>query len=241
MSSKVSCEIFIRSVLFNVLCFFTIFCATVILYPIAFLPPRYVKKYWFGLAAVLVSFIENVAGIKCKVEGIENLKNNNVIYASRHESMWETIYLVFLARHGVFVLKKELTDIPFFGRFLKRIGMISIDRSKGARSIVKILKDSETALKNGDPIIIFPEGTRSFPANEFIPKKGICAMYERLNVDVIPIALNSGDFWKRRGFLKFPGTVTLRLLPPIHPGLSKDDFMKNLSEVINKAEKEIHC
>ena len=241
MCTKINCEIFIRTIFFNILMFSTLFFAFFVCYPIVFLPSKIVRYYWFYPVASILSFIiEKVAGIKCHVDGRERLKCKNVIYASRHESMWETIYLVFLIKNGIFILKKELTDIPLFGHFLKKVGMISIDRSSGIKSITKIVKEAKIALDKGNSVVIFPEGTRSAPSANFEPKGGIALMYEKLNVSVIPIAINSGDFWGRRSFFKFPGTVLVKLLPAIEPGLNKHDFVNKLTEVINHAEKEIH-
>ena len=240
MRTAINCEIFIRTVASNILMFSTLFVAFGICYPIAFLPTKIVRNYWFvPVANTLTWIIENIAGIRCNIEGADRI-TSNVIFASRHESMWETIYLVSLLGQSVFILKKELVDIPLFGRFLKKVGMIDIDRKKGVQSIITIVREAEKAIKAGFSIVIFPEGTRSAPTASFKPKSGIAFLYEKLNVPVVPIALNSGDFWGRRSFWKKPGTVTLRLLQPIESGLDKNIFIQRLTDSISLAEKEIH-
>lgn len=232
-------NILFRSLLFNICFFSAIFIAVVLFYPVVFLPRKTVIRYWYYLACVLKYITENIAGIKCKIEGLENFKDKNVIYASRHESLWETMFLVYFFKHGMFIVKKELVDIPFFGAFLKKIGMIDVDRERGVKSLINVIEKSRRIMSEEHPIIIFPEGTRCKTNHPVVIKKGISLIYNKLNVPVIPIVLNSGKFWPRRGFIKHPGTVTLKLLHPIAPGMTVAEFSKKLEDVLNDGIKSL--
>ena len=89
------------------------------------------------------------------------------------------------------------------------------------------------------PLLIFPQGTR-VKTNEIIPfKKGAGRIYEALNISCIPIALNSGNVWPKKGILKYPGKITISLLEPIKPGLNRDEFILNLENKIYEEIKNI--
>lgn len=201
-------------------------------------PERIAVKYWYMLSCVLNFIAKYIAGIDSKVIGIEKLEGAK-IYASRHESLWETMFLVVLLKNPAFVLKKELTEIPMFGQLIKRVGSISVDRSQGGAAMRQMARQVQQKLNEGRPIIIFPEGTRK-PHDEPVEiKKGIAMLYKVCKCSVVPIALNSGKFWPRRGFIKHPGTITVKLLDEIKPGLETEEFTSTLEERLNNGMKEI--
>ena len=134
-------------------------------------------------------------------------------------------------QHPVFILKKELLDIPFFGGLSKKVGSISVNRKNGAKALINAAREVENALKQGYQVIIFPEGTRSATGEHTEIKRGIALFYKRNTCPVIPIIHNSGKFWPRRGFLKKSGTVSVKILPQIPAGLSQDEFMTQLNSV----------
>ena len=84
----------------------------------------------------------------------------------------------------------------------------------------------------GRPIIIFPQGTRVAPGEKKDYHSGVFAVYRALKVPVVPIALNSGTFWPRKAFIKRPGVITVKILNYIRPGLKRQDFMKQLEDII---------
>lgn len=225
----------IRSLLFNIFGF----CGTLIISVIGF-PLLFIKEDWGRLNAkiwgVWMDFLLKViVGIRVNVIGQENLPKGPFILASKHQSAWETYYYFKFFKTVTFVLKRELFRIPFFGWQLKGTGMIGVDRAAGASAIKHLIQQAKGALREDGPIVIFPEGSRSDPDKPGVYQPGIVALYRSLNIPVVPAALNSGVLWKRRGFLKYPGTITLQFLPPLQPGLSKEDFMKTLEEKIESA------
>ncbi|MDY0873507.1 lysophospholipid acyltransferase family protein [Dongia rigui] len=178
-------------------------------------------------------------GLNAREVGAENLPDQPVLFAVKHQSAWETLYLSKRLNNPAFVLKKELLLIPVFGWFLARSGMIAIDRSGKAAALKKMVADAKATFAQGRPVVIFPEGTRVAPGASKPYQPGIAALYAQLGVPVVPVALNSGVFWGRKAVLKKPGTITIEYLPPIPPGLDRKTFMRELEAQIEGASKRL--
>ncbi|HLY06211.1 MAG TPA: lysophospholipid acyltransferase family protein [Rhizomicrobium sp.] len=162
------------------------------------------------------------------------------LVASKHMSMWDTVALFYVLGDPVFVLKRELMRVPFYGWYAKRVGMIAIDREGAGTALRAMTKAASKALGAGLSVIIFPEGTRKEPGTPPDYKPGIAALYQLLGVACAPAALNSGLFWTGpAGFLKKRGRITLEFLPPIAPRLKREDFMHTLEERIETATAEL--
>jgi 1-acyl-sn-glycerol-3-phosphate acyltransferase len=162
-----------------------------------------------------------------------------LVVASKHQSFWETFALVRFFAHPLFILKRELMMIPVFGWYLKKVGMISVERGGGPRSLIKTLKRAAAEVKLGRQLVIFPEGTRTAPGAEPSYKAGVAQIYAESGVACLPIALNSGLFWPRRTFMRYPGTLVVEFLDPLPPGLPRDEFMTRLREAIETATTRI--
>ena len=192
----------------------------------------------FGWALALYWIHSNIvalrvlAGIRTDVEGMENIPDGPCIIASKHMSDWDIFAILPGARRPAFIAKKELMDIPFFGKAAMAFDTIRIDRSKGGDAIPLMLADAQRALDRGSRIIIFPEGTRKAPLQPHDYRYGVVRLYTGLNVPVVPVALNSGLFWGRNSLLLRPGTARARFLPPIPPGLDTETFHARLTEAI---------
>ncbi len=222
----------IRSIFLNVVLFISMF--LYVLCGVFFLPfsEDVIYKYWFVFSRMFRFIVKHVGRIDFKIENEQYLKcSGRVIFASRHESMWETIVFISLFPRPVFVMKKELHDIPLFGRLADKVHSIFVDREHGLKAIIDVSRQISVALDEGRQVIIFPEGTR-MPCGEFVPlKRGISLFYKRGNCKVVPIIHNSGKFWARRSFRKNPGMVTVKLVEPIESGLSPDEFMDRLNSI----------
>ena len=142
-----------------------------------------------------------------------------LLVACKHQSAWDTFGLLPLFDYPTFVMKRELFWIPVHGWFSMKFGMIGIDRSGAVKALKKLLADARKALGEGRQVIIFPEGTRREPGAEPDYKPGVDALYTGLGVTCLPVALNSGVFWPRRRFLRYPGTIVVEFLEPIPPGM----------------------
>jgi 1-acyl-sn-glycerol-3-phosphate acyltransferase len=162
------------------------------------------------------------------------------LVAAKHMSMWDTVALFYLIGDPVFVLKRELMRIPFYGWYARRVGMIAIDREAGGAALRSMTRDTRRALEHGLSVVIFPEGTRKKPGATPDYKSGVAALYQRLDEPCIPVALNSGLFWTGpAGFLKKRGRIVLQFLPPIAAGLKRRDFIHTLESRIETTTAEL--
>jgi len=160
-----------------------------------------------------------------------------VLVASKHMSMWDTLALYLALEDPAIVLKRELLRIPFYGWYLNKTAAIAIDRGAGAEALRGMVRAAERVLREGRPILIFPEGTRKKPGAPPDYKPGVAGLYSQLNVACVPVALDSGRFW--RGFWKYPGTVTLEFLTPIPRGLKRREFMAELEARIEASTNKL--
>ena len=126
------------------------------------------------------------------------------------------------------VLKRELSWFPFFGWFIFKFRMIRVKRSAGSAALKRMIADAREAAKANRQIVIFPEGTRRAIGAEPAYKPGTAALYLALGLPCVPVALNSGLYWPRRKFLRFPGTVIVEFLPAIPAGLPRKEFSAKL-------------
>lgn len=176
-----------------------------------------------------------ILGITTRVEGAP--PPYPVLYAFKHESMYETLEILLLVPEPAVLLKKELADIPVFGGITRRHGVIAIDREGGAKALRKLVAESRAAVARGRSPLIFPEGTR-VPHGERPPlRSGFAGIYRAINLPVVPVAMDSGKLWPRKGFLKRPGVVTFRFGDVIQPGLDRDEAERRVHAAINALNK----
>ena len=175
------------------------------------------------------------AGIGWEIRG--HVPGGPVLVAAKHMSMWDTLALYLALDAPAIVLKRELLRIPFYGWFLWKATAIPIDRAAGAGALRKMADAARDVLREGRPILIFPEGTRKKPGDAPDYKPGVAGLYGLLDVPCVPAALNSGVYWT--GFLKRPGTIVLEFLEPIAPGLKRKEFMALLEQRIETATTAI--
>ncbi|MFA7431641.1 MAG: lysophospholipid acyltransferase family protein [Rhodospirillaceae bacterium] len=231
----------VRSVLFNTFYVTWTLLLGTLLIPFLLLPPRFLDRpVRFWLRGFLVGAWV-IAGIRWRVEGRENLPKGPCIIASKHQSAWETFFFHLLVDHPVYILKKELFSVPFAGWYMKKTGMIGIDRKAGGMALKVMLRGADERIAQGRQIILFPEGTRVAPHTSHPYQPGVAALYARAGdrAPVVPVALNTGLFWGRNKFLKHPGEVVVRIMPPIPPGLDKKVFLDILRERIDTATAEL--
>lgn len=233
--------IWLRSLIFNIAFYsWTIACCFFFL-PVLILPHTFVLKIVKLWIRGVIWMCDHILQLHIKIIGREKLLRAPIIVAVKHQSVWETlIFNHFLADPSI-VLKKELLWIPLFGWYLKKLGAVPLSRSKRKRTrdLKNLLISADKAIAQKQPIVIFPEGTRSKPDQKGIYKSGVASLYLHLNVPVIPVSHNAGLFWPRRGFIKHPGQITLEILDPIEPGLSRQEFMRILENKIESKTKDL--
>ena len=229
----------LRSLLFNLI--YGIWSAAM---HIVCLPLLLGPRAWiYGAAGLWIDvtfwLLKHVVGLDYRVVGAENLPQGSAIYAAKHQSAWETLFLSRYLHYPAFVLKRELLSIPLFGWYLRKVGMIAIDRKAGASALRDMTRQSAAVFAEGRSLLIFPEGTRVAPGQQRPYQPGIAGLYGQLKVPVVPIALNSGLFWGRRSYVKKPGTITVEILPAIQPGLDRKALMRDLENRIETAANRL--
>lgn len=230
---------FFRSLFFNISFFCWAMLASLLFAPFFILSADMVLRAGKPWASVSLWLAERILGITYEVRGEQYISLQPVIYASKHQSAWETIVFLILVKHPAYVLKRELLSIPLWGWYLWRMKMVAIDRAAGASSIKRMVKQAKAAAHAGRSIVIFPEGTRKTPGStpEYLP--GIAALYTMLHMPVVPVALNSGLYWGKNAFFKRPGKIIIEFLPPIAPGLDKAEFSATLEKTIETASQKL--
>lgn len=231
---------YLRSLLFTVGFYglTTVLCFAYL--PLLILPSKaFAKcaKFWVRLS---ICMVQGLLGIRYELRGRENLPDGPAIYASKHQSAWETLALNLILDMPAFVLKKELMRIPIFGWYLARADNISVDRSAGAKALKDMVDQAKAVLEDRRDIVIFPQGTRTSVGERdaaYLP--GVAGLYAKAGVPVVPVALNSGVYWPRRRFLKRPGTIVVEFLPPIPPGQNRKTFMRDLAAGIENATETL--
>jgi 1-acyl-sn-glycerol-3-phosphate acyltransferase len=225
----------LRSVAFNVLFYLNLVIHLIAALPTYFLPRRAFNAMARSWGRTSNWLLRVVADIRVEYRGIEKIPHGAVIVASKHQSVWETFALLTLLDDFAYVLKRELMWIPVFGWYAWKSEQIPVDRGARGPALVKLTGRARAALAAGRQIIIFPEGTRTAPDAPPAYKYGIVHLYAETGARCLPVALNSGLFWPRRKFLRYPGTIRLEVLDPIEPGLSKDEFAARLKDQIETA------
>ena len=229
----------IRSILFNIFLYIGIVTVFLIALPTLFLPPKFTLLFGKFLGHYVVFIVKIFLNTKVEFKGVDNIpKNEKYFVASAHQSMFETFALQSVLDYPVFILKKELLKIPLFGLYLKKIKSIEIVRDTTTKDNLSFFDKVAAIIKNEKrPLLIFPQGTRVKVGDKIPFKKGVGRIYEALNISCVPIALNSGTVWPKKGILKHPGKITVSFLEPIKPGLSRDEFIKNLeTKIYNEIE-----
>ena len=186
-----------------------------------------------------VWLLKVICGTNLEVRGRENLPNSACLVVAKHQSAWDTFALVPLLRDPAIVLKDELKWIPLYGWFCIKFGHILVKRDKAASALKAMIRDARRRAANGREIVIFPEGTRTVPGAEPDYKTGYVALYEGLGLPAVPVALNSGLYWPRRSFRRYPGTIIVEFLEPLPPGLARAEFRARLESAIETASARL--
>jgi 1-acyl-sn-glycerol-3-phosphate acyltransferase len=185
--------------------------------------------------ACSLRLLKHICRLTVEFRGLQNIPLGGYIIASKHQSFLETFSLIQHAPDFAYVLKRELMYIPIFGWYLWGAEQIAIDRARG-RSALAALSDRATkVLRSGRQIFIFPEGTRRPPAALPQYKQGVAHLYADSGAPCLPVALNTGLYWGRRGFARRPGVAVIEYLPPIPIGLDRETFLATLQERIEIA------
>lgn len=228
-----SVSLALRSALFMVI--MTV--STLIYAPLAVLtfPLPFHRRYGFISRWALFNLfmLERLCGLRFTVEGIENIPAQSAIIFCKHQSAWETLALQKIFPPQVWILKRELLWVPFFGWGLAMLEPIAIDRKAGRKAVMQLLEQGAKRLQNGRWVVVFPEGTRVAPGARRRYGIGGALLAEKTGHLIVPVAHNAGEYWPRRGFIKRPGTIRLVIGPAIDPhGLAAEQINQQAADWI---------
>jgi 1-acyl-sn-glycerol-3-phosphate acyltransferase len=229
----------LRSILFNLVFYLVIILYLIMALPFLFLPYWAMVEFGKFWGRTNLWLLKTICGIGVEFRGIDKIPPGPLIVAAKHQSMWETFTLLLLFAEPTYIVKRELMWIPLFGWYLWKSRMIPVDRGSRAQALTRMTARVRRELARGRQIIIFPEGTRRAPGAAPAYKYGIAHLYAETGVPCLPVALNSGLFWGRRSFLRYPGTITVEILDPIPPGLDKEAFLRRLEQDIETASARL--
>ncbi|MFP1132352.1 lysophospholipid acyltransferase family protein [Asticcacaulis sp. W401b] len=230
---------FLRSVVFVVWLYGLVVIVGLLGTPFMLLSRRWgmqTVKLW----AHLVLFgLRYICGVKVEFRGLEHRPKGAALIAGKHLSMLDTIAPFVVLDDPCFVLKKELTYLPFFGWYIWRTRMIPIRRKDASKALRAMVIDARDRLENARQILIFAEGTRSEVGQDPEYKPGVAALYRDLAFPCHLLATNSGQCWPAHGIIRKPGTVVFEFLPPVPAGLKRGEFMSEIKTRIESASNAL--
>jgi 1-acyl-sn-glycerol-3-phosphate acyltransferase len=212
----------LRSLLFwFLICLLTMLFGVALVFLIVFpLRLRFIVLSWWREG--FMGLCRWILGVKMVVKGKENIPSHPVLVLSKHQSAWETVGLQAIFKPLVFVLKKELLNVPFFGWGLAAVRMIGIDRNAGREALKQMLVQGKDRLEQGIWVVIYPEGTRMPPGEQGHYKRGAAYLATRTGTPVLPVAHDAGEVWPKKALCIRPGVITVSIGPAIETRGLKD-------------------
>ena len=229
----------LRSIIFNIAFYVNLVLFLLVGSVFFFTPRKWSTEALKTWARTSLWLLRMICNIRIDVRGLANIPQGPLLVAGKHQSLWETFAVLPYLNDPCMVLKKELSWIPFFGWFIFKFRMIAVERSAGSAALRKLMARGVEELAAGRQIVIMPEGTRQAPDAPPNYKPGAAALYGKLNCACVPFALNSGVFWPRRKFLRYPGTIVLEFLAPIPAGLPRKAFQERLESNIETTTRRL--
>jgi 1-acyl-sn-glycerol-3-phosphate acyltransferase len=193
-----------------------------------------------GWALIVLWLLRVLCGIRMEIRGAENIPKEPCIVMCKHQSAWETIALQKVFPPQVWVLKRELLWLPFFGWGLAMTSPIAIKRSDGREAMKQLLKQGKDRLAMGFCVVIFPEGTRIPYGQRSKYKIGGALLAASSGAPAVPVAHNAGKLWGRNSFLKRPGVITMSIGVPLETaGLKADEINQRVETWIEAEVKRL--
>jgi 1-acyl-sn-glycerol-3-phosphate acyltransferase len=231
--------ILLRSLLFN-FCFYALMIVLMILgVPGLFAGRRAIEAYARFWVRLSLALLDRICHLKVEFRGLEHLPKGAAIIAAKHQSFLDVLALILHVRGFAFVYKRELGFIPLFGLYLRRSEQIAIDRAKRGNALPDVIAAAKQVFAAGRQLLIFPEGTRRPVGASPAYKGGVVRIVQETGVACVPVALNSGLFWRRREFSRRPGTAVIEFLAPIEAAPDKESFMRLLETKIEEATQHL--
>ncbi len=186
-----------------------------------------------GWARFVMRWLALTCNLRYRVIGEENIPDHPCVILAKHQSAWETIALQAIFPPQIWVLKKSLLLLPFFGWALWALKAIAIDRAAGREALKQLVSQGRDRLAMGLSVVVFPEGTRIAPGHKGKYHIGGAWLAAHANATVVPVAHNAGEFWRKNSLLKRPGIITVSIGKPIDAmGMKADDLNKQVEHWI---------
>ena len=224
----------IRNIIFLLVFYFGLIFLLIIFIPSLILP-QYIVTHGGKFLGYWTRFcLRYIMQTKVEIKGSENIINNQKYFVvCTHQSIFETFFLQTIFDNSVFILKKELIKIPLFGWYLKKMGCISIERNKISKENINFSNEVSKIIKNTNKtLIIFPQGTRKSFDDRSAFKKGFARIYNDLNIACLPVAINSGKVWPKKGRLIPNQRITVSILDILPPGIEQKKFANDVEQVV---------
>jgi 1-acyl-sn-glycerol-3-phosphate acyltransferase len=226
-------DFYVRSAAFSIgVILATIVVATWLLLarPFSYRTRYKIAAYW---SQFVIWWLRITCSLSYQLDGQENIPRDPVVVLCKHQSTWETILLTMLFRPQVWVLKREILWVPFFGWGIGTLNPIAIDRGSKREALRQVLRQGNERLANGAHVIVFPEGTRVPPGQRGRYGSGGVRLAKSAGVQIVPIAHNAGYYWPRKGFLKQPGVIRMVIGKPVDTSeASADQLLQQLEDWI---------
>jgi 1-acyl-sn-glycerol-3-phosphate acyltransferase len=182
-----------------------------------------------GWARFVVRWLAMACHLNYRVIGVENIPEKPCVILAKHQSAWETIAFQAIFPPQIWVLKRSLLRLPFFGWALWALKSIAIDRTAGREALKQLVSQGKDRLAMGLSVVVFPEGTRIAPGQQGKYHIGGAWLATHTGAIVIPVAHNAGEYWSKNSLLKQPGTITVSIGKPIDTtGMKADDLNKQV-------------
>jgi len=207
--------------------------------PLLLAPRRWTLMAMALWGRVVIAMLRLMCGVRVEFRGLQHLPTGRALVAAKHQCMFDTMGPLTVFPDACYVMKRELLNIPFYGWFSVKAGMLFLDRQGGARSLRKLMTDAKARLTEPRQLVIFPEGHRMAPGAPSEYQPGVAGLYRELGLPCIPVATNSGVHWPARGILRRPGLIVYEFMEPIPAGLRRAEFMRELESRIETASRRL--
>ena len=227
--------IVIRSLVFVALFYLWSAAAAIVMLPLLLAPRQWMAKATKFWASAVIAMLGPICGVRVEFRGREHLPGKGGLIAAKHQCMFDTMAPFTVFADAAYVMKKELMNIPFYGWYSRKTGMIVVDREAHAKALRTLVADARRRVADERQVVIFPEGHRTSPGTRGDYKPGVAALYRDLGLPCTLMATNSGAHWPARGFLRRPGVIVYQFLEPIPVGLRRGEFMRTLEARLEAA------
>ena len=225
----------LRSLIFMIYFYLICLITVVVMLPLFALPRRLVMRGLHVWSAAMILGLRLICGVRVEVRGLEHKPTGPALIAAKHQSGFDVFSQFSILPDVGFVMKKELLNVPLFGWYGLKAGMVVVDRDGHSAALKKLVRDAKELLRRDRQLIIFPEGTRKNPGEAPDYKPGVAALYRELDLPCTLMALNTGAHWPAKGLLRKPGVIVFEYLPAIPAGLKRGEFMRELETRLEAA------